>query len=505
MFIRVDRTAPTPAYRQIYQSIQQLIVHGALRPGAKLPSTRDLARDLGVNRITVGRAFQLLESQGFISSKVGDGTYVRPQLGRMGSPGKPLARPDEESALRVWGPLFVNPRSAPRSLPSMPPSKGRGAASFVYAAPPPDLFPADDFRKCVDYALKCRIQEVCRVGAANGLASLKEYLIGWLAQHDIAATQQTLVITTGCQQSLDLTRKLLLRPGEPMLLENPTFPGAVGALSPSGAGLMELPVQEGGPDFRAVNSLASQNRCKLIYVTPTFQNPTGLTMSTEQRLQLAELAIHHNIPIVEDDVFGHLRYDGPAPPPLQSLCPNHVIYIGSFSKMLSPSLRLGWMVAPPPVAEQVTLTKQASDLHTGTLIQAAMDEFCRRGLMIRHLKRIKRVFRSRRDAMAEAIHRWFPSEARWTVPQGGLSMWVTLPGRFDTQELLKVAQERGVQFLPGSVFHFRSVTNNSMRLSFATENEDTIAAGIKTLGELVTRRRPQLVRIGDWQDRQAIV
>lgn len=505
MFIRVDRASPTPAYRQIQQSIRQLIVQEALRPGTKLPSTRDLARDLGVNRITVSKAFQLLESQGFISSRVGNGTYVRPQVSRMRTTVQPLVQPDEESALRVWGPLFVNPRSAPRSLPSISPSRGRGAASFVYAAPPPELFPANDFRHCLDFALKCRLQEVCRVGAANGLASLKEYLIGWLAQHNIAATEQTLIITTGCQQSLDLTRKLLLRHGEPLLLENPTFPGAVGALSPSGAGLLELPVQDAGPDFRAVNGLSTQNRCKLIYVTPTFHNPTGLTMSTAMRVQLAELAVHHNIPIIEDDVFGHLRYDGTVQPPLQSLCPNHVIYIGSFSKMLSPSLRLGWMVAPSPVAEQVALAKQASDLHTGTLIQAAMDEFCRRGLMVRHLKRIKRVFRNRRDAMAEALRRWFPSDARWTVPEGGLSMWVTLPRHFDTQELLKVAHEHGIQFLPGAVFYFRSVTSNSMRLSFATENEQTIAAGIRTLGELIARRRPQLVRIGDWQERQAII
>lgn len=505
MFIRVDRTLQTPAYRQIEQSIQHLIRQGALRPGAKLPSTRDLARDVGVNRITVSKAFQLLETQGFISSRVGNGTYVRPQLSGTTAAMKPLAPPDDESVLQVWGPLFVNPRSAPRALPSIAPCNRRGTASFVYAAPPPDLFPVDDFRHCVDYALKRRIQEVCRVGAANGLASLKEYLIGWLAQHNIAATEQTLVITTGCQQSLDLTRKLLLHPGEPLLLENPTFPGAVGALSPSGAGLRELPVQEDGPDFRILNSLGNANRCKIIYVTPTFHNPTGLTMPSEKRRQLAELAVQYSMPIIEDDVFGHLRYDGPAQPPLQSLCPNLVIYIGSFSKMLSPSLRLGWMVAPRPVAEQIALTKQASDLHTGTLIQAAMDEFCRRGLMVRHLKRIKRIFRSRRDAMAEALHRWLLSDARWRLPEGGLSMWVTLPPDLNTQQLLNAAQERGVQFLPGAAFYFRSATNNSMRLSFATENEQTIEAGVRALGEIIAKRRPRLVQIGDWHERRAIM
>ncbi len=505
MFIRLDPASSTPAYLQIQHAIRQMILEGVFRPGAKLPSTRDLAKDIGVNRITVSRAFQMLENQGLISSKVGDGTYVRPQPGRTTVAMKPLVPADEESALSVWGPFFVNPRSAPRSLPSVPPCKGDAGVSFVYAAPPPDLFPANDFRHCVDYALKRRIHEVCRVGAANGLPSLKEYLIGWLAQQNIAATDQTLIITTGCQQSLDLTRKVLLHPGDPLLVENPTFPGAVGALSPSGAGLMELPVRQTRSDFRAFNTRGSQGRCKLIYVTPTFHNPTGLTMAAEERRLLTELAIQHSIPILEDDVFGRLRYEGPELPPLQSLCPTHVIYIGSFSKMLSPSLRLGWMVAPRPVAEQITFAKQASDLHTGTLIQAAMDEFCRRGLMVRHLKRIKRVFRSRRDAMAHALQRWLGADAHWKVPDGGLSMWITLPADLDTQELLNMAQQRGVQFLPGAAFYFRSATNNSMRLSFATANEQAIEAGIRVLGELISNRRPRLVRIGQWQERRAIM
>jgi 2-aminoadipate transaminase len=270
---------------------------------------------------------------------------------------------------------------------------------------------------------------------------------------------------------------------------------------------MELPVQERGPDLRVLNLLNSRNRCKLVYVSPNFHNPTGQTMPLETRRQLVEIAVQLSVPVIEDDVFGQLRYDGPSRPSLQSLCPNLVVYIGSFSKMLSPGLRVGWVVAPQPVAEQLTLAKQASDLQTGLLVQAALDEFCRRGLMLRHLKRVRRIFRSRRDAMAEALHRFFPSEARWKLPEGGLSMWVTLPGDFDTEELLPLAQDRGVQFLPGAAFYFRSATANSMRLSFATEAEPAIAAGIRTLGEVISKRRPRLLNLGAWpvRERRAIV
>jgi 2-aminoadipate transaminase len=256
-----------------------------------------------------------------------------------------------------------------------------------------------------------------------------------------------------------------------------------------------------------LNALGTRHRCKLIYVSPTFQNPTGQTMPIEARRQLVETALHYGIPIIEDDVFGQLRYDGPAQPSLYSMCPNLVVYIGSFSKMLSPGLRLGWIVAPVPVARQLAVTKQAGDLHTGMLIQTAMDEFCRRGLMLRHVKRMRRVFRNRRDAMAEALQRWFPSDAAWHVPQGGLSMWVTLPGDCDTEELLTAAQERGVQFVPGSAFYFRSASANSMRLSFATENEQSITHGIKTLGEIISKRRPRVSPPVQWMSeaRRAIV
>jgi 2-aminoadipate transaminase len=498
LFFHVDKRSSEPAYIQIEESIRKLIAQGALRAGARLPGRRELARDLGVNRNTINKALQRLETEGLISSEVGKGTFVSVTPVALPAPAA-QREADDESLLRIWGPLFTHPRPAPRALPSITPrKKGIRTVSFVYAAPPPDLFPANDFRRCIDYVIKRRVNEICRIGPPDGLPSLKEHLVQWLAQHGIFASERNIVVTTGCQQSLDLIRKTLVHPGDSLLLENPTFPGAVGALSPSGIGLLEMPVQEDGPDARILNSLGTRNRCKLIYVSPTFQNPTGWTMAAEARIQLIETALHSGIPIIEDDVFGQLRYDGPVQPSLYSICPNLVIYIGSFSKMLSPGLRLGWIVAPIPVAGQLAVTKQASDLHTGMLIQTAMDEFCRRGLMLRHLKRMRRVFRNRRDAMVEALQRWFPSDARWQVPQGGLSMWVTLPGDWDTEELLAAAQEGGVQFVPGSAFYFRSALTNSMRLSFATENEQAITYGIKTLGEIISRQRSRPPQVNHW-------
>lgn len=505
MYIHVNRDATAAPYKQIEDAIRGLIERGVLPFGTRLPSTRDLATEVGVNRLTVHKAYQRLETNGLITTKVGSGTFVSSRSLRTQTEPDLPGDPTEDPSLRVWGPLFVNPRLATRALPSMTYLKDC-SASFVYAAPPPDLFPVEEFRHCTNYILKRRGAEVYRVGAdASGLPSLKEYLIGWLAQHDIVATERTLVITTGCQQTLDLTRKLLVGPDDSMLLENPSFPGAVGALSPSGTGLMALPVHESAPPLDPSTLVNHQKRCKLIYVTPNFHNPTGLTMPLGRRRQLADIALQHSIPLIEDDVFGALRYEGAAQPSLQSLCPRMVIHVGSFSKMLNPSLRLGWMVAPEPFAEQITVAKQASDLHTSTLVQTAMDEFCRRGLMVRQLKRVRRVFRSRRDAMAEALRRYFPRDSQWSVPEGGLSMWVTLPDDMDTRDLLALAQDRGVQFLPGAIFYFSGSKHNCMRLSFATENEAVIDAGIRTLGEIIAKRRLRLIRPAACQDRRAVI
>lgn len=501
MLILIDRDSHIPIFVQIEQSVRSLIAQGTFRPGEKLPSTRELALMLGVNRITVDNAYRRLEADGLISGRVGQGTFVSraPEVGPAQMPKNGL---DPESLSRLWGPLFVDPKQAPIGLPVVTPRRGVKTFSFVYAAPPPDLFPAVDFRRCVDHVLKRRVNDVSQLGSSDGLLSLKRHLVHWFAQNGMMASEENITITTGCQQSLDLIRRILVSPGDALLLENPTYPGAVGALAPASSGRMELPIREDGPDLRALAQLATHDRCKLLYLVPNFHNPTGHTISLETRRQIVGICNARGLPIVEDDVFGELRYEGPAVPSLKALCPHLVIYVGSFSKMLSPGLRLGWIVAPRPVADQLQAVKQSSDLHTNMLMQAAMDEFCRRGLLHRHLKRIRRVFRNRRDAMAEALREWLPSDATWRCPQGGLSMWVTLPPEWNTEDLLGLSQSRGIQFIPGSAFYFRSLRFHSLRLSFASEREDKIREGIRTLGQIIESRRPRTFPVGQWAQRE---
>jgi DNA-binding transcriptional MocR family regulator len=459
---------------------------------------RELARKLGVNRITVEAAFSRLEASGLVHSHVGRGTFVAhpgPE-----APPKPPVTPDPEAVARFWGPLFVDLRSSTPTMPALGIKPGSKSISFVPAAPPPDLFPAADLRRCMDFVLKRRVAEIARVGPSDGLPSLKAYLVRWLSQHGIAASEDEVLITTGCQQAMDLIRKALIGPGDALLMENPTYPGAVTALSSSHVERLELPVHDRGLDLRVFQSLNGRNRSKLVYCVPNFQNPTGGAMPLEARQQLVAYASQMRIPILEDDVFGELHYNGAALPPLKSLAPHLVIYIGSFSKMLTPGLRVGWVVAPRPVIKQLRVLKQATDLQTNLFMQAALDEFCRRDLLHHHLKRVRRVFMRRRDALAESLRRHFPPEARWQLPSGGLSIWVSLHPGFNAEQFLRVAQENGVEFLPGSVFYFRSPMYNSLRLSFAAEDEARIQEGIRTLGSLLQTHSARSRDLESWLD-----
>jgi 2-aminoadipate transaminase len=438
--------------------------------------------------MTVEAAFGRLEAEGLITSHVGRGTFVNrvPEAAESEPRWEPF---DEEAVARLWSPLFIDNQPAPMSLPTARPRNGAKSITFVPAAPGPDLFPAIDFRRCTDFVLKRRVAEISTIGSSDGLPSLKSYLVRWFAHNGMTASEDEIVITTGCQQSMDLIRKVLIGPGDELVLENPTYPGAVAALAPASTERLQLPVHDGVPDIRALTGLLSRNRGKLIYSVPNFHNPTGRTMPLASRHQMVDLATEFRVPIVEDDVFGELRYSWPVLPSLRSLRPELVIYIGSFSKMLTPAIRLGWIVAPRPVIRQINMMKQSCDLHTSLLIQATMDEFCRRDLLNRHMKRARRVFKKRRDAMAEALHRYMPKDTRFDLPDGGLSMWVTPPPECDVSELLRLSSAKGVDFLQGSVFYFRSPLNNSFRLSFAAEPEERIEEGIRIMGSLLKSHR----------------
>jgi GntR family transcriptional regulator/MocR family aminotransferase len=297
------------------------------------------------------------------------------------------------------------------------------------------------------------------------------------------------LITNGCQQSLDLIRQVLVEPGEEVALENPTYPGALSVFCGTGSKYISVPVGENGIDLNVLEDVLSQRRAKLIYVVPSFHNPTGVTMDVAARRRLIDIAGQFRVPIIEDDIYRELRYNGADIPPLKALDEHGlVIYISSFSKVGFPGLRVGWIAAPRVVIDHLNRAKQRSDLHASLLAQAAIFEFARRGLLTKHIKRVKKAYSQRRDAMLEALEKHFPDDASWSRPDGGMSVWVRLPQSLNTSQLLVQAIESGVTFVSGEHFYSSSPQQNMMRLSFTMASPQAIEQGIKHLGSMIKAR-----------------
>jgi GntR family transcriptional regulator/MocR family aminotransferase len=286
-----------------------------------------------------------------------------------------------------------------------------------------------------------------------------------------------------------LIRQILVEQGDEVALENPTYPGALSVFCGASSKYFSVPVEESGINLDVLEDVLSQRKAKLIYVVPSFQNPTGVTMSLESRRRLIGIAERHRVPIVEDDIYRELRYDGPDAPPLKALDERGlVIYISSFSKVGFPGLRVGWIAAPRIVIDHLNRVKQRSDLHASLLAQAAILEFAKRGMLAKHIKRVKKAYSQRRDTMLDSLQKHFPSEAKWNRPEGGMSVWVRLPDSLNSKQLLLQAVEDGVTFISGDHFYANSSQQNMMRLSFTMARPESIEEGVKRLGNLMKSR-----------------
>jgi len=307
-----------------------------------------------------------------------------------------------------------------------------------------------------------------------------------LQRDGIPAELDEILITHGCQQSLDLLRRALVSSGETVVCENPTYTGLWNVFEAPGVRLIGVPVTPEGMDLDALESVLEQTRVKLIFCSPNFQNPTGFTMPMAARKRLLELALRFQVPIVEDDVYGALRYRGRQIPPLKALdSAGLVIHLNSFSKVGFPGLRVGWMVASRPVIERLRWAKQRADLHTNLIGQAVIQELGARGWLDKWIRKSCMVYAHKQDVLRRAIARHFPPEARASYPEGGMSVWVELPAFLDAAELLVKARERRMMFAPARYFYFQNPKHNALRLCYTALPDDKIEKGIAILGELL--------------------
>ena len=489
MRIPLDRQSATPLYQQIKTYLRRGILSGSLAPDTRLPASRQLARDLGVNRITVETAYAELEADGLIFSKVGSGTYILPM--------KPLPPISKVASGTPW-PLWQ------QGLRVKAEASGVGMLNETYAATEhPELinfsdgsgdshlFPVDDFRKVLQSIMRRDGISALDYGERSGYAPLRSTLAHILASQGLQTQPENILITAGSQQALSLVSQLLLKPGDVILVESPTYAGALDLFRSLNFRVVGIPTDEQGMQVEVLEELLQQHHPKLIYTIPNFHNPTGTCLSSPRRRDLLVLADRYNIPILEDDFVGDLRYDGRTQPSLKALDPGgRVIYISTFSKMLMPGLRVGFLVADGPVYDSLVNFKYVNDLATSTLIQRALETYVTVGRYQSHLRRSCQIFRKRRDSMLAAIQRYLPPGVHVDPPQGGLFIWLQLPDNLSAEKLLTLAHEEGVDFVPGDHF-FPNNSNGKdwLRLNFVVQPPDKIEAGIQRLGKALQRLR----------------
>jgi 2-aminoadipate transaminase len=367
--------------------------------------------------------------------------------------------------------------------------------SFAGGLPAPDVFPVEEFSAACGKVLKELGAQALQYGSTEGYLPLREMIARHTARYGISVEAENILITSGSQQALDLIGKVFINPGDRILVEEPTYLGALQAWNAYGAEYVTVPMDENGMVTGSLEN-ALRSGVKFIYVLPNFQNPTGVTLSMQRRQELIEIADHYGVPIIEDDPYGQLRYEGENLPSIVSMDNEYrrngsneyrgnVIYLSTFSKTLAPGLRLAWVIAPTPVIRKLVQAKQGADLHTSTFNQIVAFEVARGGFIDRHIWLIRRVYGERRNIMLDAMEELFPPGVSWTRPQGGLFLWGMLPKGMDTTEVFKTAVARKVAFVPGTSFFALGGGENTMRLNFSYANPDQIQIGIERLGNVL--------------------
>jgi DNA-binding transcriptional MocR family regulator len=483
VLITLDTTLDKPLYAQIRDQIRDRISNGALKIGERLEPSRELAKRLGVHRTTVSNAYAELEADGLIEGTVGRGTFVSPLASEVRRPPEPARRANQD----VFWQSFLAQEQRDDSLGRLMASALEpGVISFATAHGPDDLTPVDLVRRATDAVLRRDGPTILQYGSSDGYAPLKTYLQARARKDGIPLETDELLITNGCQQSLDLIRHSLVAPGDVVVCENPTYPGLWNIFDSSDIRLIGMPVTPEGWDLDYLTAVLEQNKVKLILLSPTFHNPTGATMTLEARKRLLQIAAAFQVPIVEDDIYGALRYRGRELPPLKALdTAGLVIYLNSFSKVGFSGLRVGWVAASRRVISRLRWAKQRADLHTNLLGQAVLEDLGRRGALDKFIRRIRKEYAAKLGLLELSMQRFFPSEVKVVDPDGGMAVWVELPPGHDAEALLGRAQERGVIFAPARYFYFQNPRHNAFRLCFTAAKAQQIEHGVKVLGEVL--------------------
>ncbi len=484
----IRRDGPASVTSQIVDVFAAAIAAGELEPDAKLPPTRELAELAHVNHLTAARAYRRLAELGLVTARVGQGTFVRvgAQSGAGGPPGREAtdwqlyALPEQ---LETYG---------DRILAEMFRQAGRDdVIPLMVGYPADELLPAERLAQATAETLAEHGARVHQYSDIEGAPELRAELARLHRAEGIGDAPDQIVVTSGAQQALTHATRAILRPGDAAACESPTFPGLIEAIRGAGASVLPVPVDEGGLDVSSLESLLRRRDVRLVAVQPRLQNPTGRDLAPDRREHLCELAQRYGFFILEDDVYGGLRFEGRDAAPLRAMLPSHVIYLSSLSKAISPGMRIGWVSASGPVLDRIVHEKRNDDMQSASMTQLVAARFLAQGCYGPQLERAIAFYRERYEALAAAVERHLEPAAAFVRPLGGGHLWVTFRDRLDERDLYDEAVRQGVTFLPGGAMMAERPRATHVRLSFGYLDPDELAEGVRRLAVAVRAVRPR--------------
>ncbi len=489
LMIKIDRASRIPIKTQIVDEIKDLINKGLIKANTALPSSRVLSVKLGVSRYTVYQAYEELQVYGYLKSRPGSYNVVQKRKSEV------LFDPERKSVIS-WEKtcnasserLFTGYVKNLADIPTRSRKTDQSVINLTEMQLDPSLFPVESFSRSLRYVLSNNGQEAMDFCSPEGNEALRGYIAQRLGLHGISTCQDEILITYGSQQALDLVMRLLCRPDKKVAIESPTYYNIIPLLRFYDASVIGIPMRHDGMDLGQLERVLDEEAVSFVYTIPNFQNPTGITTNHNHRERLLNICMKRRVPIVEDGFDEEMKYSGKLPLPIKSIDErNIVIYLGTFSKILFPGLRMGWITADKDCIRRLTALKRVADLRCGNLIQTSLAHFCQQGYYDLHLRRLHRVFRHRLEVALQTMKDYFPRTTSWTRPKGGYSIWVKMPKKMTPPQLNELTILHKVRVSPGAYYFLQQSESEYFRLSIARVGAEEIREGIKRLASALRK------------------
>lgn len=468
--IILDKTSDVPLYRQIVDCIKNLIASGVVEVEDKLPPIRKLATHLGVNNVTIVNAYQVLSDEGITYKIRGSGSYIAPK----------------EDELLAQIAEFDHAEHQVYQMKDHQMEVTEEMINFATATPKANMFPVTPFKKAINDVLDRDLGEAFGYQEAKGYYSLRASISEYLSHQAIKAHPDDIQIISGAQQGLDIVAKAVLNYNDVVIVEAPTYSGAIASFRSRGVKIVQIPMLVDGVNMKKLEALIQRYKPKMMFTMINCQNPTGYSYSKKKKEALLELAEAYDMYILEDDYVGELIYTKNKESSLKSMDINdRVIYIKSFSKILMPGLRLGFMIVPEKLNQVISNAKQATDISTSGLIQKAFDVYLRKGHWEKQLKYMKKIYHRRFQVMVDSLNEYMPRSVHYYVPKGGILFWIELPKQVDSRAFFESIKHLKVACVPGDMFYYNSNKSQALRLSIAAVNEEAIVEGVQLLSSYI--------------------